>query len=183
MSGKVIHFASVWSCLAHGGWRWIVPQRVNWWRGENLRGGKSSVFYLPVLFEGDVSWQCRRGFKINVAKGGSDSLSAGCGSLGWPDWSWMSLLLLNLVYVNQADSEGLGGLSAGRQRERRTAENARMSFLQHFAAHFILFCPSAEKQPQKYEIQFINWPTALLCILLHIYTRFYSCGLNGPTSY
>lgn len=77
---------------------------------RNLQGGKSSVFYLPVLFEGDVSWQCRRGLKINVAKGGSDSLSAGCGSLGWPDWSWMSLLLLNLVYVNQADSEGLGAV-------------------------------------------------------------------------
>lgn len=40
MSGKVIHFASVWSCLAHGRWQWIVPQRVNWWRGEILQGGK-----------------------------------------------------------------------------------------------------------------------------------------------
>lgn len=47
--------------------------------------------------------------KINVAKGGSDSLSAGCGSLGWPDWSWMSLLLLNLVYVNQAGFFGVLG--------------------------------------------------------------------------
>lgn len=122
MSGKAIHIASVWSRLAHAGWRWIVPQRVNWWRGENLQGGKSSVFYLPVLFEGDVSWQCRRGLKINVAKGGSDSLSAGCGSLGWPDWSWMSLLLLNLVYVNQADSEGWGlegGAVAGQQQKRK----------------------------------------------------------------
>lgn len=82
MSGKAIHFECVWSCLAHGGRRWIVPQRVNWWRGENLQGGKNSVLYLPVLFEGDVSWQCRRGLKINVAKGGSDSLSAGAVLLG-----------------------------------------------------------------------------------------------------
>ena len=76
-------------------------------RKKTFREGKVQFSYLPVLFEGDVSWQRRRGLKINVAKGGSDSLSAGCGSLGWPDWSWMSLLLLNLVYVNQADSEGL----------------------------------------------------------------------------
>lgn len=66
-------------------------------------------FSTSVPFEGDVSWQGRRGSKINAAKGGSDSLSAGCGSLGWPDWSWMSLLLLNLVYVNRTDSEGGGG--------------------------------------------------------------------------
>lgn len=83
--------------------------------------------------------------KINVAKGGSDSLSAGCGSLGWPDWSWMSLLLLNLVYVNQADSEGLGGLSAGQQQERQTEEKARMSLLQFPAAHFFLSYPGEKK--------------------------------------
>lgn len=143
MSGKAIHFAGVWSCLAHGGWRWIVPQRVNWWRGENPEGGKSSVFYLPVLFEGDVSWQCRRGLKINVAKGGSDSLSAGCGSLGWPDWSWMSLLLLNLVYVNQADTEGLeeggGGCPPGsnrRDRLRRMQECHSFNFQQLISFYF-----------------------------------------------
>lgn len=82
MSRKATNFASIWSRLAHGGQSWIVPQRVNWWRKENLQGGKSSVFYLPVLFEGDVSWQCGRGLKINVAKGGSDSLSAGALLLG-----------------------------------------------------------------------------------------------------
>lgn len=59
--------------------------------------------------------------KINVAKGGSDSLSAGCGSLGWPDWSWMSLLLLNLVYVNQADS-GSWGSAGGAVRWAAAAE-------------------------------------------------------------
>lgn len=64
--------------------------------------------------------------KINVAKGGSDSLSAGCGSLGWPDWSWMSLLLLNLVYVNQADSEGWG-LEGGAVRWAATEEKTRVS--------------------------------------------------------
>lgn len=140
MSGKAIHFACVWSCLAHGGWRWSVPQRVNWWRGENLQGGKSSVLYLPVLFEGDVSWQCRRGLKINVAKGGSDSLSAGCGSLGWPDWSWMSLLLLNLVYVNQADSEGLGGCPLGSNRRdglRRMQECHSFNFQQLISFYFV----------------------------------------------
>jgi len=57
----------------------------------------------PVPFEGDASWQHRRSLKINGVKGGSDSLSAGCSSPGWPDWSWMSLLLLNLVYVKQPD--------------------------------------------------------------------------------
>lgn len=107
-SGKAIYFACVWSCLTHGGWRWIVPQRVHWWRGATPLGREGSLFCLRVAFEGDVSWQSRRGSKINAAKGGSDSLSAGWGSLGWPDWSWMSLLLLNLVYVNRADSGVLG---------------------------------------------------------------------------
>lgn len=51
---------------------------------KNLEGGKSSVFYLPVPFEGDVSWQRRRGSKINVAKGGSDSRAAGAVLLGGP---------------------------------------------------------------------------------------------------
>lgn len=78
-------------------------------RRKSFGERKSSLFYLCVLFEGDVSWQGRRGSKINAAKGGSDSLSAGCGSLGWPDWSWMSLLLLNLVYVSGADSGKSGG--------------------------------------------------------------------------
>lgn len=85
-------------------------------------GREGSLFCLHVPFEGDVSWQGRRGSKINAAKGGSDSLSAGCGSLGWPDWSWMSLLLFNLVYVNQADSGvlgiGVGVGPAGQQQER-----------------------------------------------------------------
>lgn len=67
--------------------------------------------------------------KINVAKGGSDSLSAGCGSLGWPDWSWMSLLLLNLVYVNQADSEGWGleGVPVRWAATEETEEKTRVS--------------------------------------------------------
>lgn len=82
-------------------------------------GREGSLLCLRVPFEGDVSWQSRRGSKINAAKGGSDSLSAGCASLGWPDWSWMSLLLLNLVYVNQAGSGVLGGAGpAGQQQER-----------------------------------------------------------------
>lgn len=168
MSGKVIHFACVWSCLAHGGWRWIVPQRVNWWRGENLQGGKSSVFYLPVLFEGDVSWQCRRGLKINVAKGGSDSLSAGCGSLGWPDWSWMSLLLLNLVYVNQADSEGLGGCPLGSNRRDRLR---RMQECHSFGSSFLFILSRWRKKRRNVlnSIQFILiLCRTLLCCLLHI---------------
>lgn len=49
-----------------------------------LREGKVQFFYLPVLFEGDVSWQRRRGLKINVAKGGSDSRAAGAVLLGGP---------------------------------------------------------------------------------------------------
>lgn len=115
---------------------------------RNPSGRESLAFYLPVLFEGDVSWQRRRGLKINVAKGGSDSLSAGCGSLGWPDWSWMSLLLLNLVYVNQADTHGLGvgELSAEQQQERRAEENSRMSLRQLQAAHFFICCVQVEKK-------------------------------------
>lgn len=138
MSGKAIHFASVWSCLAHGGWRWIVPQRVNWWRGENLQGGKSSVFYLPVLFEGDVSWQCRRGLKINVAKGGSDSLSAGAVLLGGPIGLGCHFCYLILcMWTRQIQR---GGGSAGQQQERQTEENARMLPLQLPAAHDVLKC-------------------------------------------
>lgn len=58
---------------------------------------------FPVLhFEGDASWQHGRGLKINGVKGGSDSLSAGRCSPGWPDWSWMSRLLLNLACVEQS---------------------------------------------------------------------------------
>lgn len=108
MSGKAIHFARVWSCLAHGGWRWIVPQRLHWWRGENLQGGKSSVFYLPVLFEGDVSWQCRRGLKINVAKGGSDSLSAGAVLLGGPIGLGCHFCYLILCMWTRQIQKGLG---------------------------------------------------------------------------
>lgn len=51
---------------------------------RTLREGKVQFFYLPVLFEGDVSWQRRRGLKINVAKGGSDSRAAGAVLLGGP---------------------------------------------------------------------------------------------------
>lgn len=51
---------------------------------RTLREGKVQFFYLPVLFEGDVSWQRRRGLKINVAKRGSDSRAAGAVLLGGP---------------------------------------------------------------------------------------------------
>lgn len=34
-----------------------------------MREQEGSLFCLPVPFEGDVSWQSRRGLKINVAKG------------------------------------------------------------------------------------------------------------------
>ena len=49
MSGKAIHSAAVWSCLAHGGWRWIVPQRVNWWRGEKKPSGREKFSFLTSL--------------------------------------------------------------------------------------------------------------------------------------
>ncbi|KAK5598412.1 hypothetical protein CRENBAI_012056 [Crenichthys baileyi] len=103
MSGKAIHLAQR---LKVAGDDELSPKELIDGEEKNLLGGKSSLFYLSLPFEGDVNWQGRRGSKINVAKGGSDSLSAGCGSLGWPDWSWMSLLLLNLEYVNRADSGG-----------------------------------------------------------------------------
>lgn len=65
------------------------------------------VFLSPVPFEGDASWQHWRSLKINGAEESFDSFSAGCSSPGWPDWSWMSLLLLNLVYVKQPDLKSL----------------------------------------------------------------------------
>lgn len=132
MSGKVIHLAAG----TRTGDDELSPKELIDGEEKTFGEGKvlfflSSFFFnLPVLFEGDVSWQCRRGLKINVAKGGSDSLSAGCGSLGWPDWSWMSLLLLNLVYVNQADSEELGG--GGLRRSESNNVTPSTSISSHF---------------------------------------------------
>lgn len=72
---------------------------------ERWKAKTESVF-ISSPFEGDAVWQHWKTLKINGVKRAPDSLSASFSSPGWADWFWMSLLLLNLVYVKQPDVSG-----------------------------------------------------------------------------
>ena len=129
MSGKVIHFASVWSCLAHGGWRWIVPQRVNWWRGETFREGKvqfsSSLSCLREMWVGSAG----EAWRLMLQKGALTAFPLVAVLLGGPIGLGCHFCYLILCMWTRLIQRGWG-LSAGQQQERHTEENERMSLPQ-----------------------------------------------------
>lgn len=151
MSGKVIYFATVWSCLAHVEWQWIVPQRVNWWRGEILEGGKvqpsTSLSCLKEMRVGSAG----EAWRLMSQKGALTAFPLVAVLLGGPiglgcHFCYLILCMwTRLIHMGW----GWGKLSAEQQQERRAEENSRMSLRQLQAAHFsVYFVQVKEKKPQ-----------------------------------
>lgn len=119
MSGKVIHLAGVWSCLAHGGRQWIVPQRVNWWRGEGKVQLSTSLSCLKEMWVGSAG----EAWRLMSQKGALTAFPLVAGLLGGPIGLGCHFCYLILCMWTRLIRRGWGS-SGGAVRGAATRETA-----------------------------------------------------------